>query len=92
MRSIYQDDPLSDFIAEFLDGCGIEPPFYLVSISSNSSVYVTHWPVVGQVHEVCAHRLDEDMVLPIVLTVVSLDGRGASARIEKGDHGPRLLQ
>jgi hypothetical protein len=84
--------PLSDFIAEFLDGCGIKPPFYLVSISTNGMVYVTHWPAVGEVHEVCEHTPDEFTILPIVLTVISLDGRGASARIEASDDGPRLMQ
>jgi hypothetical protein len=51
MRPTDQDNPLSEFIAEFLDGCGIEPPFYLVSISADGSVNVTHWPAIGEVHE-----------------------------------------
>ena len=90
MRPIDQDNSFSEFIAEFLDGCGIEPPFDLVSISTNGSVHVTHWPAVGEVHEVCM-RLLKFVVLPIVLTVISLDGRGATARIEEGENGPRLM-
>lgn len=84
MRSTDQDD-LSDFVTEFINGCGIEPPFYLVSISTNGSVIVTHWSAVGEVHDVC-ERLHEIAVLPIVLAVISLDGRCASARIVGGDH------
>lgn len=52
MRSTDQDD-LSDFVTEFINGCGIEPPFYLVSISTDGSVIVTHWSAVGEVHDVC---------------------------------------
>ena len=50
---------------EFINGCGIEPPFYLVFISTNGSVIVTHWSAVGEVHDVC-ERLHEIAVLPIV--------------------------
>ena len=60
------------------------------SISTNGSVHVSHWPAVCEVHEVCM-RLLEFVVLPIVLTVISLDGRGATARIEEGENGPRLM-
>jgi hypothetical protein len=84
MRPTDQDD-LSDFVTEFINGCGIESPFYLVSISTNGSVIVTHWSAVGEVHDVC-ERLHEIAVLPIVLAVISLDGRCASARIVGGDH------
>ena len=70
---------------EFINGCGIVPPFYLVFISTNGSVIVTHWSAVGEVHDVC-ERLHEIAVLPIVLAVISLDGRCASARIVGGDH------
>jgi hypothetical protein len=56
-------------------------------------VYVTHWPAVGEVHEVCEKLPDESdlAMLPIVLTIISLDGRGASARIEVTEDGPRLM-
>jgi hypothetical protein len=83
--------PLSEFITEFLDGCGIEPPFYFVAISTNGYVLVTHWPAVGEVQEVCERIPEELAMLPIVFSVISLDGRGASARIEVTDDGPRLL-
>jgi len=30
-------------IAEFIERCGIEPPFYLVAIGSNGAVCVSHY-------------------------------------------------
>jgi hypothetical protein len=39
----------------------------------------------------CASEFDV-VKLPIVLTVIPLDGRAASARIVQGDLGPRLIQ
>ena len=60
MRRLATDqDALSDFVAEFLDGCGIDPPFYLVSIRANGMVYVTHRPAVGEGREVVTHLPDE---------------------------------
>jgi hypothetical protein len=91
MRPTDHHNPLSEFIAEFLDGCGMERPFYLVSISKDGSVNVTHWSDVGEKRDIC-ERVNELMVLPIVLTVISLDGRGASTRIVADDDGVRLMQ
>jgi hypothetical protein len=92
MRATTHEE-LSEIVADFLDKCGIEPPFYLVSISTNGFVIVNHWPAVGEVdEEVCCMRALDEAVLPIVLTVISLDGRSVSARIVAGDHGARLLQ
>jgi hypothetical protein len=90
MRPVDQDS-LSEFIAEFLNGCGIEPPFYLVALSADGSVIVSHWSAIGEMREVCEHVGADVLALPIILTVVSLEGRGASARIVEGEHGPRLM-
>jgi hypothetical protein len=84
-------DQLREFINEFVDGCGIEPPFYLLSIGSNGSIIVTHLPADGGTEHVCERIVEPGLVTPIVLAVISMDGDGASARIVKGDHGLRLL-
>ena len=85
-------DALSDFIAEFFDGCGIEPPFFFVAIASNGSVVITQFSDIGEQQDVCERVIEPGFALPIVLTVISLDGRGASARIVNDDLGMRLMQ
>lgn len=83
---------LSDFIAEFLDGCGIEPPFFFVSIAINGSIMITQFSDIGEQQEVSERIIEPGFAVPMVLTVISLDGRAASARIVKGDHGRQLMQ
>ena len=68
-------------VSEFIDGCGLDPPMYVIAIGSNGAVSVsrhTH----SDVEQICGHNADR-MVSPITLAVVSeVDGRGKSAKIE----------
>ncbi len=93
-----QDHPPSTIILAFLDSCGIERPLYSVAITAKGCVFVNHWPAVGDVQELCMHIPEhgpdvELVMLPMVLTVISLDGRSTSARIEVGDgDAPRFVR
>ena len=66
-------------VSEFIDGCGFEPPVHV--IGSNGSVSVSRHSHSGA-KQICGHRVGPGMVPPIVITVVSEDGRGKSAKIE----------
>ena len=70
---------LSEYIAKFLDGSGIDPPFHLVAIGANGAVSVSHHTDSG-IEEVCATP-GGGLVAPITLTVIAPDGRGKSAKI-----------
>ena len=77
--------------AEFLDGCGIDPPIYLVCIDTAGSVAVTHH-TDGDVEEVCARTVPGGMVPPLVLTVIARDGSGKSAMIKvEAGRGLRMM-
>jgi hypothetical protein len=66
MRSTDQDD-LSDFVTEFINGCGIEPPFYLVSISTDGSVsgQIRSIHIPGEIPDLQSlhlHVMDHDLI------------------------------
>ena len=70
---------LSEYIAKFLDGSGIGPPFHLVTIGANGAVSVSYHTDSG-IEEICASA-GPGLVAPITLTVIAPDGRGKSAKI-----------
>ena len=73
----------AEFVAEFLDGCGIEPPFHLVCIDASGSVSVSRHIDDDNVDEVCrCQHTPGGFVPPMVLTIIAPDGRSKSVRIE----------
>ena len=68
---------ISDFIAD----SGIDPPLYLIAIGANGSVPVSRH-TDSDVREVCSFTRGPGITSPVVVAVVSADGRGASAKIE----------
>jgi hypothetical protein len=68
------------FIGDFLDGCGFEPPFHVITISANGSVAVT-LHTESDVVEVCDHTVAPGFVAPITVTIIAPDGRAKSAKI-----------
>ena len=78
-------------IAQFIERCGIDPPFHLVAIGANGAVRVSHHGDGGG-EEVCSTLAPRALVAPIVLTVIGPDGSGRSARIEiVAGRGLRLM-
>lgn len=67
-------------VAEFIEGCGLWPPFHVIAIGSNGSVSVS-LHTRGAVKHICGHNPSR-MASPIVVTVVGEYGSGTSARIE----------
>ena len=59
---------------------GIAPPLYLIAIGSNGAVVVSRHTESGN-EQVCAST-GAGIVSPVLLTVVGMDGRGTSAKIE----------
>jgi hypothetical protein len=73
---------LGALISEFISGCEFTPPFYLVAVGANGAVAVTRHGIPDEpVRQVCGHNVDH-MVAPIVITVIAMDGRAKSAKIE----------
>jgi hypothetical protein len=70
-------------VSEFIDGCGFEPPLYVIAIGANGSVSVSRH-TDSDVEVICSHTVGPGLVSPITLAVVAADGRGKSARIEIG--------
>jgi hypothetical protein len=69
-------------VSEFIDSCGFDPPFHVIAISgTNGSVSVSRQTDSG-IKEVCRHNVGPGMTSPVIVTVVSEDGRGKSAKIE----------
>jgi hypothetical protein len=71
-------------IADFVEGCAFERPFHLVVIDGRGTTSVTRYGPHG-VDQVCsgpakANRLK--MMPPLVVSVISSDGCGKSAKIE----------
>jgi len=79
------------FVASFVNDCGIEPPFLVVLTGSNGSVRVARYFSAEDVEPVCEHMVDEAFVSPIIVTAISADGTGRSAKIEIEQAG-RTLQ
>jgi hypothetical protein len=71
----------AEFVSDFIEGCGFEPPLYLIAIGSNGSVAVSRH-TDSDIKEVCSHSVGPGITSPIVVAVVSEDGRGKSAKIE----------
>jgi hypothetical protein len=71
-------------VSDFIAGCGLAPPLYLIAIStSNGSVVVSRYLGGVDFEEVCSHTVGRGMVAPILLSVVSeRDGRSAATKIE----------
>jgi hypothetical protein len=69
-------------IAEFVEGCGFEPPFHLVVVDSRGMVSVSRYGDNG-VTPVCSGPPGNKlrMIPPITVTAISSDGVGRSARI-----------
>ena len=71
-------------ITDFVDGCGFEPPFHLVVLDARGSCSVTRYGPRG-IEQVCSgpsrtNRLR--MIPPLVVTCISSEGSGKSAKIE----------
>jgi hypothetical protein len=71
-------------ISDFVDGAEFERPFHLVVLDARGTVSVTRYGHNG-VDQICsgpakANRLK--MIPPLVVTVISSDGCGRSAKIE----------
>jgi hypothetical protein len=74
----------AEMIGRFVDGCRFARPFHLVVIDARGSVSVSRYGI-KDVEQVCsgpskANRLK--MIPPLVVTAISGDGIGRSARIE----------
>ena len=82
MMNPHDQERFGAFVGDFVDRCGIEPPFTLVALSANGSVSVSQYSGSGSIAEVCSHTVKPGFVSPITVTVISFDGRGATARIE----------
>ena len=80
----------AELVAQFLDGCGIDPPFHLVAIGANGWVSVSRHIDDDNVEEVCrCQHTPGGFVPPLVLTVIAPDGttRTAKVGIVAGGHG-----
>ena len=81
----------AEFVAEFVDSCGIDRPFHLICIDANGSVNVTHL-TESTIDELCAQAKPGGLIAPLVLTVIAPDGRGRSAVIEiEAGRGLRMM-
>jgi hypothetical protein len=72
---------LAKLVSEFVEGCGFDPPLYVIAIGANGFVAVSRHSDFGVEH-CCSRIMEAGLVAPIVVTVVTEDGRGKSARIE----------
>jgi hypothetical protein len=72
---------LAALVSESVSGCGLDPPLYLIAIGSNGSVAISRH-MDSDVKQVCSHNVGPGMTSPIIVAVVSEDGRGTSAKIE----------
>jgi hypothetical protein len=79
------------FIADFVTGCCIEPPFHLVMIGSNGSVSVVRYFSAENVEPVCSRIVGSGYASPVVVTVIAANGVGKSAKVEIEQAG-RTLQ
>jgi hypothetical protein len=69
------------FVRDFVDRCGIEPPFHLVAIGANGSVNVA-LASETDVERICSCPIVTGLAPPIVVTMVRPDGRFKTAKIE----------
>ena len=53
--SPHDEQRLADFVATFIDGAGIAPPFHLVCIGSNGSISVSRYSSHGDIEQMCQH-------------------------------------
>jgi hypothetical protein len=79
--TLHDQQRFAKLVSEFIDGCGFDPPLYVLAIGANGSVSVSRH-TDSDVRQVCAHKVGPGMVSPITIAVVSEDGRGSSAKIE----------
>jgi hypothetical protein len=76
-------------VSEFIDGCGLYPPMYVIAIGSNGSVSVS-LHTKRDIKQICGHNPNR-MDAPIIVTVVQAeDGRGTSAKIEIVEAAPTM--
>jgi hypothetical protein len=82
--SPHDQQRFAKMISDFVEGCGFEKPFFLVVIDARGTTSVTRYGPHG-IEQVCsgparANRLK--MIPPLVVSVISSDGVGRSAKIE----------
>jgi hypothetical protein len=80
----HDEQRFAKLIADFVEGCEFERPFHLVCIDGRGTTSVTRYGHRG-VDQICSgpakgNRLK--MIPPLVVTVISPDGCGKSAKIE----------
>ena len=71
---------LAELLSGFIGSCGLDPPFHMVAIGSNGRVRFSLCTANGSATELCSHG--PALASPVVVTCISADGRGRSARIE----------
>jgi hypothetical protein len=74
----------ANLVADFVAGCGFDPPFHLVVIDARGSVSVTCYGVRG-IERVCAGPSKAarfKLLPPLTVCCISDDGRGRSVTIE----------
>ncbi|MGY4369217.1 hypothetical protein ACVW1A_005282 [Bradyrhizobium sp. LB1.3] len=80
----HDQERFAKLITDFVAGCGFEPPFHLITIDARGTASVTRYGH-DRVERICsgptkANRLN--MIPPLVVTCISPDGTGRSAKIE----------
>jgi hypothetical protein len=90
--SPHDEQRFAKLISDFVDGCGFEMPLYLVTIDARGSCSVTRYGPHG-IEQVCSgpsrtNRLR--MIPPLVVTCISPDGCGKSAKIEVVPAAPTM--
>ena len=91
-HALARSESFAALVSEFIDGCGIDPPFYVLAIGgTNGSVSVSR-RMGSDIKEVCRYNVGPGMTSPVIVTVVSEDGRGKSAKIEIVEAARRRMQ
>lgn len=81
MVTPHDEERFAQFVREFVEGAGYEPPFQLVAIGSNGTVSVGRCLASCVVEAVCGHNVEAGMMSPITIGILTPDGRGKAATI-----------
>jgi hypothetical protein len=78
----HDEQRFTKMITDFVEGCGFERPFHLVTIDARGTVIVTRYGASGIGEQVCSGPAKTTTLrAPMTLTCISPEGSGRSVMV-----------